>query len=151
MTYEFDAEIRLLEGKMKWPVIYFPHPAQEHFGVSGRVNVRASVDGHELDATLLPSRNGHYFVYNAAIKKAVGKKLGDTVRVTLEKSEEKRELVIPDYIAAALRESGVLDRFVEMPYYMSREAIVGIESAARDETKEKRLRGLVEKLVGRAT
>lgn len=146
MKYDFSAEIELLEGKMKWSVIYFPHPAQEHFGTNGRVNVKACVDGHEFDGTLLPSRNGHYLVYNAAMKKAVGKKLGDTVQVSLEKSEGKRELLIPGYISAALKENAALERFNEMPYYIAREEISKIESAAREETRSKRLKALIDKL-----
>jgi len=139
VVYDFPAEIKLLEGKMKWSVIYFPHPAQAHFGGNGRVNVKVTVDGHEFDAVLLPSRNGHYFAYNVPMKKAVGKKLGDMVQVTLERSEAKRELIIPDYISAALKEHSVLDKFLAMPYYIARGEINKIDSAARDETKAKRL------------
>ena len=149
MKYDFVAEIKLLEGKMKWPVIYFPHPAAEHFGTNGRVNVRVAVDGQESDSMLLPSRNGHYLVFSAPMKKATGKKLGDTVHVSLEKSEGKRELVVPDHISAALKENGLLDKLLAMPYYMSREEINKIESAARDETKSKRLQALIAKLAER--
>jgi hypothetical protein len=146
MTYDFDAEIKLLEGKMKWSVIHFPHPALEHFGTNGRVKVRVVVDGHEFESTLLPSRDGHYFVYNASIRKAVGKKLGDTVSVVLEKCEGKREIVVPDYIATALREDSVLDRLLAMLDYLKREEINKIESAQRDETRSKRLQALIAKL-----
>lgn len=147
MKYDFDAEIKLLEGKMKWSVVYFPHPAQEHFGTNGRVKVKAAVDGHEFDGVLLPSRNGHYLAFNAPMKKATGKKLGDTVRVTLEKDEEKREVTIPDYISSALKENAAFDKFQGMPYYIRREEIIKIESAQRDETKLKRLQALINKLV----
>lgn len=146
MEFDFRAEIKLLEGKMKWSVIYFPHPAQEHFGTSGRVNVKAVVDGHEFDSTLLPSRNGHYLVYNLPMKKAVGKRLGDTVDVSLERCEEKRELVVPDYISAALKENDSFEKFLEMPYYIRREEIIRIDSAQRDETRSKRLQALIAKL-----
>jgi len=146
MRYDFSAGIKLLEGKIRWSVVYFPHPAPEHFGTNGRVNVRACVDGHEFDGTLLPSRNGHYLVYNAAMKKAVGKKLGDRVQVSLEKSEEKRELVIPGYVSTALKENAALERFEEMPYYIAREEINKIESAAREETRSKRLQALIDEL-----
>lgn len=146
MRYDFDAEIELLEGKIKWSVVYFPHPAREHFDTNGRVNVKIVVDGHEFDSTLLPSHNGHYFVYNAAIKKAVGKGLGDKVQVTLEKCEEKREVIIPDHISIALNENAALDRFLEMPDYIKREEINKIESAKRDETRSKRLQALIDKL-----
>jgi len=149
MKFDFDAQIKLLEGKMKWSVIYFPHPAAEHFGTNGRVNVRAVVDGHEFDGTLLPSRNGHYLVYNSFIKKAVGKALGDSVHVELEKCEEKRELVIPDYISAALKENAAFEKFMEMPDYIKREEINKIELAKRDDTRSNRLLALVDKLVGK--
>jgi hypothetical protein len=150
MKYDFNAEIKLLEGKMKWSVVYFPHPAPEHFGTNGRVNVRVAVDGHEFDGTLLPSRNGHYLVYNTAIKRAVGKRLGDSVHVVLEKCEGKRELAIPDYISAALHEGAAFDKFLEMPDYIKREEINKIESAKRDETRSKRLQDLIAKLAGTA-
>ncbi|MCL1909961.1 MAG: hypothetical protein FWG05_03390 [Kiritimatiellaeota bacterium] len=35
MSLEFDSEIKRLEGKIKWNVVYFPFPAQEHFGSNG--------------------------------------------------------------------------------------------------------------------
>jgi hypothetical protein len=146
MKHEFDTEIKMLEGKMKWPVVYFPYSAAECFGTSGRVSVRAVVDGREFESTLLPSRNGHYLVYNAAIKKAVGKKLGGTVHVVLEKCEGKREIVVPDYIATALRENSVLDKLLAMPDYLKREEINKIESAQREETRAKRLQALIGRL-----
>ena len=147
MKFDFSAEIKMLEGKIKWSVVYFPHSALEHFGTNGRVNVLVTVDGHEFESTLLPSHNGHYFVYNSFIKKAVKKKLGDTVLVTLEKSEDKRELVIPDYISAALKENSVFDKFLEMPDYIKREEINKIQSAQQDETKQKRLQTLITRLL----
>lgn len=147
LKYDFNAQIKLLEGKIKWSVIYFPHPAQEHFGTNGRVNVRAVVDGHEFDTTLLPSRNGHYFVYNSGMKNTIGKKLGDDVQVMLERCEQKREVTIPDYILAALKENSAFDSFLKMPDYIKREEINKIETAQHDETKSKRLHSLIAKLI----
>lgn len=148
MEHGFTAEIMLLEGKIRWSVVYFPHPASESFGTNGRVNVRVSVDGHGFDAVLLPSRNGHYFAFNATMKKATGKKLGDKVSVTLEKAEARRELAIPGYISAALTEHALLDKLLAMPYYIAREEISKIDLAAREETRTKRLESLIAKLKG---
>lgn len=148
MKHDFETEIKLLEGKIKWPVVYFPYPAQELFGANGRVNVRVSVDGHSFDAVLLPSRNGHYFVFNAAMKKRVGKELGDTVQVSIERSEEKREVVLSQEVSSALEQANVLDKFQQMPYYIRREEIVKITSAKHEETKARRLQALLEKLAG---
>jgi hypothetical protein len=146
LKYEFDSEIRLLEGKMKWNVLYFPYPVQEVFQTNGKVAVRITVDGHEFDHTLLPSRNGHYLVYNEFIRRAVQKKPGDIVRVTLEKSEEKREIVVPVYISGALEAGNVLDVFLRQPDYVKREQINYIELAKKQETKDSRLLALVKRI-----
>jgi len=113
MKFEFDSEIKQLEGKIKWSVFYFPHSAAELFGTKGNIPVCITVDGHSFDHTLLPSKNGHYLVYNEFIKRAVGKNIGDTVHVALERDMKKREIVIPDDIERALKESGVLERFLK--------------------------------------
>ena len=146
MVFEFDGEIKRLEGKIKWSVVYFPYPVMEHFGSKGNIPVRISVDGHEFAHTLLPSKNGHYFVWNDSIKKAAGKGLGDVVRVTLEKDEGKREAVIPAAIEKRLREAGVWEAFAKQPDYSKREQVNHIDSAKREETKANRMESLIERL-----
>ena len=105
MLYNFDAEINLLEGKMKWSVVYFPHSVIDVFGTNGKVPVAITVDGHKFDHTLLPSRNGHYIVYNKIISQKVGKKRGESVQITLRKLEGKRKVEIPDYVKEKLLKS----------------------------------------------
>ena len=85
MDFTYEAEIKLLEGKMKWNVVYFPHSVSEVFGTNGRVPVVVTIDGHEFEHTLLPSKNGHYFVYNKLISRKVGKQRGDIVTIALKK------------------------------------------------------------------
>ena len=146
LVYDFDAEIKLLEGKMKWNVVYFPESANEAFGTKGRVQIDLTVDSHEFDHTLLPSKNGHYFVYNKIISQTVGKKKGDTVRITVKKMEGKRDVKLPDYVRAKLSEANTLDAFVGQPDYIKREQIYHIETAKKDETKEARIKKLVSQL-----
>ena len=148
MRFEFDSEIKQLEGKIKWNVIYFPYSASEHFGSKGNIPVCITVDGHEFDHTLLPSKNGHYLVYNEFIKRAVNKESGDIVRVTLEKDTKKREVIIPDYIAEALQNAGILGLFLEQTDYMKREQINHIETAKKEETKINRINALIKQLSG---
>jgi len=113
MQYEFDAEIQRLEGKIKWSVLYFPASAEACFGARGNIPVKITVDGHAFDHTLLGSRNGHYLVYNEFIRRAVGKTMGDSVRVTLEKDEQPRVFTIPPYLETLLKDGGVLDAFLQ--------------------------------------
>jgi len=150
MKFEFDSEIMRLEGKIKWNVFYFPYPATEHFGSKGNIPVRITVDGHAFDHMLLPSKNGHYLVYNEFIKRAVGKQPGDIVHVTLERDTKKRELVLPAYIEEALKEAGVLEQFLQLPDYEKREQANHIELAKKEETKFNRLGALIRRLGGTA-
>lgn len=148
MKYEFDAEIKRLEGKMQWKVFYFPESALACFGSKGNIPVKITVDGHPFDHMLLGSRNGHYLVYNEFIRRAVGKALGDTVHVTLEKDEEPRVLQIPDSIETSLRDGGVWDAFLKQPDYLKREQINKIELAKKEETKKNRIQKLITELGG---
>lgn len=146
MIYEFDSEIKLLEGKMKWKVVYFPYSVKELFNTNGKVSVQVTVDGHEFEHTLLPSKNGHYFVYNEFIRRAIQKELGDTIHVVLKKCEQPRQIVVPDYIANHLEEHHILDKFLQQPDYIKREQINHIELAKKEETKSNRILVLVSKL-----
>lgn len=146
MVYEFDSGIKMLEGKMKWKVVYFPHQGTEVFGTNGKVPVHVTVDGHDFEHTLLPSRNGHYFVYNEFMRRAVGKELGDSVHVLLKECKENRQVVLPAYIEEALKNRNVLDAFLRQPDYIKREQIQFIELAKKEETKQNRIAALCGKL-----
>lgn len=146
MVYEFDGEIRLLEGKIKWKVVYFPYSVQEAFHTNGRIPIHITVDGHGFEHTLLPSKNGHYFVYNEFIRRAVHKELGDKLQVTLTRSEDPRTVDVPGYIKDVLEEHQVLSTFLEQPDYLKREQINYIELAKKQETRTNRGLALAQKL-----
>jgi hypothetical protein len=146
MRFEFNSEIKQLEGKIKWNVFYFPYSAAEHFGSKGNIPVSITVDGHEFEHMLLPSKNGHYLVYNEFIKRAVGKKIGESVYVTLEKDNRKREFITPSYMEVYLKSAGVLDIFLERPDYEKREQVNHIELAKKEETKINRINTLIKRL-----
>jgi hypothetical protein len=143
MKYEFDAEIKRLEGKIQWAVFYFPESAVACFGTKGNIPVKITVDGHSFDHTLLGSRNGHYLVYNEFIRRAVGKDMGDMLHVTLEKDDEPRGFALPDYLEKALAEAGVLEAFLKQPDYFKRELLNKIELAKKEETKANRIQKLI--------
>jgi len=146
MKFEFDSEIMRLEGKIKWNVFYFPYPVAEHFGSKGNIPVCVTVDGYAFDHMLLPSKNGHYLVYNEFIRRAVGKQPGDVLHVTLEKDTKRRELVLPVYIETAMKEAGVLKAFLKLPDYEKREQVNQIELAKKEETRQNRLGKLIGRL-----
>lgn len=144
--FEFEGEIKQLEGKIKWSVIYFPYSTLEVFGTKGNIPVLITVDGHTFEHTLLPSRNGHYLVYNEFIKRAVGKEIADIVEVSLEKDTKERKFIVPEYIGKELQANGVLDIYLKQPDYLKREQVNYIEIAKKEETKINRIRKLIENL-----
>lgn len=146
MRYEFDSEIMRLEGKIKWNVFYFPYSAIEEFGSKGNIPVLISVDGHNFEHTLLPSRNGHYLVYNEFIRQLVGKDIGDIVHVVLEKDTKERKYIVPEHIEKALKEGGVFEIYLKQPDYLKREQVNYIEIAKKEETKVNRLAKLISTL-----
>lgn len=146
LVYEFDGEIKMLEGKMKWKVVYFPYPAGETFGTNGKVPIHLTVDSYDFEHTLLPSKNGHYFVYNELMRRAVGKELGASVHVLLKECKEIRQVVLPAYIEEILENQKVLGSFINQPDYIKREQIQFIELAKKEETRHNRIAALCSKL-----
>ena len=146
MKFEFDSEIKQLEGKIKWSVFYFPYSAPENFGSKGNIPVCITVDGHPFDHTLLPSKNGHYLVYNEFIRRAAGKDLGEFVHVTLEKDEKKRAFKVPPYLEKLLADGGALESFLKQPDYLKREQTNYIEVAKKEETKTNRINALIKRI-----
>ena len=149
MKYEFDAEIKRLEGKIQWNVFYFPESAVECFGSKGNIPVKITVDGHPFDHMLLGSRNGHYLVYNEFIRRAVGKEMGDILHITLEKDGQPRIFVVPPYLKIILKDNDVLDAFLKQPDYLKREQVNKIELAKKEETKTNRIQKLISELRGK--
>jgi Domain of unknown function (DUF1905). len=146
MIYEFDAEIKRLEGKIQWCVLYFPESAEACFGSKGNIPVKITADGHPFDHTLQGSRNGHYLVYNEFIRRAVGKDMGDSVHITLEKDDLPRVFTTPAYLEPILKDNGVLEIFLRQPDYLKREQVNKIELAKKEETKTNRIEKLVSEL-----
>lgn len=122
--FKFEGEIKQLEGKIKWSVIYFPFPTLEVFGSKGNIPVNIIIDGHSFKHTLLPSRNGHYLVYNEFIKRMVGKDIGDIVSISLEKATAEIEFIIPEYIKKELESNGVLDTYLKQPNYLKKNKLI---------------------------
>lgn len=145
---EFEATLVRLPGKMAWPVFYVPASFMDAVGTKGRVNVLATIDGAEFRVTLLPSSNGHYLVYNQAMREHCGKVIGGTVHVSLEVDDQPRNVELPDDLATALTTSGAaMERFTSLPYYVRREEVNKISAAKTLPTRDKRIKALIDKLL----
>ncbi|MFF1635963.1 DUF1905 domain-containing protein [Leifsonia sp. NPDC058248] len=82
----FSAVIRRDRQPDGWTIVVVPESAG-HFRTRRPVRVAGAVDGHPVEATLLPLGDGtHMLPLGAALRAAIGKGEGDEVTVSLRPS-----------------------------------------------------------------
>lgn len=127
-----------------------PFDIETVFGVKNRVDVRGTIDGHLFERTLLPLGDGkHYFMLNAKILKAIGKKMGDEVVIDIEEQEHTayKEVELPDYFLQELEENPIAKAEYELTNPSGKRWMVqSILEAKSADAKAKRILKVLEVL-----
>jgi uncharacterized protein YdeI (YjbR/CyaY-like superfamily) len=92
---------------------------------------------------------GGFFMLSlsAENREAAGVKPGEAVEVTLELDTEPLVVIVPDDLAAALANApGARAAFEALAYSARKEYVRQVESAKAQETRERRIAGIVAKL-----
>jgi len=144
----FDAVIQQ-HGNMNAGYVIFPYSVQELYGVKGQVKVKAVFDGKVTYRGSLAKMNSphHMLGLTQAIRKELGKDIGEMVHVDLEQDLAPREVPLTPEVTALFKKHPKAQAFFDKLSYTDRkEYMVWITSAKREETRQSRLSLLIEKL-----
>lgn len=124
--------------------VFIPFDVKEAFG-SGRPKIRALVDGHEYRGSLVNMGQGHVLGMRKDVRAAIGKDVGDTVRVAVELDTAPREVDVPAELGEALDGAPeVAERYAAMSYTHRREYAQWVAEAKKQETRDRRAAKAIE-------
>jgi hypothetical protein len=128
--------------------IVVPEDIVLSFGRGKRVPVVVTVNGDYTYRNTISSMGGQYLIsFNAATRAATGCSAGDEVEVTLELDDAPRTVTVPDPLAAGLADNpAAATAWAALPYSKQRQHAESITSAKTDETRDRRVRKVLDTL-----
>ena len=149
MTYKFEAIIQQVENKDA-TFIEIPFDVEKEFG-DKRVKVKAKFDNVDYRGSIVRMGMPCFMIgLTKEIRKKIGKGIGDTVSVEIEKDEEERIVEIPIEFESMLNKNNNAKEFYgSLSYSQKKKYITWITSAKKEETKIKRMNEALLKLEGK--
>ena len=126
--------------------IQVPEEIIEKLGAGKRPLVRVTINKYTYRSAVAVMKNKYMISFNPEHRKASGVQGGDETDVTLELDLEPRTVEIPKDLKDALIKANALDAFEESAPSMKKEYVRQLEEAKAQETRERRITKIVEKL-----
>jgi hypothetical protein len=117
-----------------------------------RFPVAATVNGYTWRTTVARMRGEFLVGLSRAVREGAGVQAGETVEVELELDDSPREVDVPEALASALAAQPSLRAIYDsLAYTYRKEYARSVREAKREETRERRVAEVIEKLRERAT
>ena len=141
VTYE-----TVVIGEGNHASLLIPNSVLAELGTNRRAPLIININGHTYRSTATGVGGECRVVFPSRDRAAARIAAGDKVTVTLELETGRREVEIPEELAAALLESGLRDAFESMPYSHRKEYVRAVAEAKADETRVRRIAAAVKKI-----
>jgi hypothetical protein len=129
-----------------------PFSVEELYGTKEELLVQAAIDGFPYQGELTPLGDGyHALIIPREVRRAVGKTVGDVLRVALRKDVSERVVSIPDDLQGGLAANEAATKFFKSLTKLEQRSYVRyLKGAKTPEIRAKRLTETVYRLsIGR--
>ena len=126
--------------------IQVPEEVIEKLGAGKRPLVRVTINKYTYRNAVAVMGGKYMISFNPEHRKAAGVQGGDETDVTLELDVDPRTVEIPKDLKAALAKANMLNAFEKTAPSMKKEYVRQVEEAKAQETRERRINKIVEKL-----
>lgn len=149
--HAFKARLEKPDDDIDTAFVTIPFDVGEVYGTKGQVKVKALFDGHPYRGVLANMGMGcHVILVRKDVRDAIGKKVGDMIKVEIERDTEERTVEIPEDLLKVLSKNKKAKEFFDgLSYTNRKEYAAWISNAKKAETREKRLSLVVDKLLSR--
>jgi hypothetical protein len=130
--------------------IQVPPDVIAQLGKGKKPPVKVTIKGFTYRSTVAAYGDVFMLPLSQERRAAAGVQPGDTLEITLELDEEPRTVDVPDDLAAALaQKEGARAAFDKLPYSARKEFVRQVTEAKAQETRERRIAGIVAKMGGK--
>ena len=126
--------------------IQVPEEIVQKLGAGKRPLVRVTVNGYTYRSAVAVMGGAYMISFSQEHRDRSGVQGGDEAEITLALDLEPRTVELPEDLKAALGSAGLLDAFERTAPSMKKEYVRQVETAKAQETRERRIAKIVEKL-----